>query len=228
MKKQSAILLAVLAGLSLFGCSAEQAQSTPPAVEEEEAPALQIKPETAQIRNICELATMECYYHNVAKYNEEDAEGFLFWTKDKRFWIEYSGIVTLGVDVNRVSMELSDDGTQVTITLPPATVQNCTVDEDSLTKDSFIVAKDSADITAEDEQVAFTEAKDKMMEAAESNTALLAEARFLAEDLLRSYIENIGNLMGTSYDVDFVYLEDEVSSPEPASSEPGSETTEAE
>lgn len=224
MKKLSAILLAALTGLSLIGCSAGQTQSAPPAAEGASAP--QVKPEASQIRNICELATMECYYHNVAKYSEEDAEGFLFWTKDKRFWIEYSGIVTLGVDVNRVSMEISNDN--VTIKLPPATVLDCDVDEDSLTKDSFIVAKGSADITAEDEQAAFTEAEAKMIESAESNTALLAEARFRAEDLLRSYIENIGNLMGTSYDIDFVYLEDEVSSPEPASSEPGSETTAAE
>lgn len=52
-----------------------------------------IKPQVLQMKSICELATMECYYHNVAKYTEEDAEGILFWKKDKKFWIEYSGIV---------------------------------------------------------------------------------------------------------------------------------------
>ena len=36
-----------------------------------------IEPKAAQMRSICELATMECYYHNVAKYKEENASGIL-------------------------------------------------------------------------------------------------------------------------------------------------------
>lgn len=49
---------------------------------------------------ICELSTMDCYYHNVAKYFEKDAQkGFLgIGKKDKRFWIEYSGVVQMGID----------------------------------------------------------------------------------------------------------------------------------
>lgn len=55
-----------------------------------------MEPEVSRMKAICELAVMDCYYHNVAKFKEEDAEGFLFWQKDKQFWIEYSGVVTLG------------------------------------------------------------------------------------------------------------------------------------
>ena len=36
-----------------------------------------LKPEVSQMKMICELATMECFYHNVAKYKEEDASGYL-------------------------------------------------------------------------------------------------------------------------------------------------------
>ena len=35
-----------------------------------------------QMKAICELATLECYYHNVAKYNEEDASGIWLWKKE--------------------------------------------------------------------------------------------------------------------------------------------------
>ena len=52
-------------------------------------------PEEAKMRAIFELATMDCYYHNVAKFEQKDAEGFLWWKKDARFWIEYAGIVRL-------------------------------------------------------------------------------------------------------------------------------------
>ena len=105
-----------------------------------------IEPEVSQMKAICELAVMDCYYHNVAKFEEEDAEGFLFWQKDKHFWIEYSGVVTLGIDVSQVEVEVTD--TQVTITMPPAEVQSCRVDSSSLTEDSFIVADGSASIDA--------------------------------------------------------------------------------
>lgn len=37
--------------------------------------------EISQMRVIAELAVMECYYNNVAKYKKEDVSGFLFWKK---------------------------------------------------------------------------------------------------------------------------------------------------
>ena len=43
-----------------------------------------IEPGVPQMKTICELATMDCYYHNVAKYNEEDASGALWWKKDRQ------------------------------------------------------------------------------------------------------------------------------------------------
>ena len=45
------------------------------------------EPNLGQMRNICELATMECYYHNVAKYEEENAELALL-LKDILFRLE--------------------------------------------------------------------------------------------------------------------------------------------
>jgi hypothetical protein len=42
-----------------------------------------VEPKVAQMRSICELATLKCYYHNVAKFEEKDAEKFLWMSKDK-------------------------------------------------------------------------------------------------------------------------------------------------
>lgn len=41
------------------------------------------EPDVTEMRAICELSVMDCYYHNVAKYFEEDAQkGFLgHWKK---------------------------------------------------------------------------------------------------------------------------------------------------
>ena len=61
--------------------------------------------EQSQVRNIAELATLECYYHNVADYEDEETSGWLFWKKDTKFWIEHEGIVRMGVDAPKIKMK---------------------------------------------------------------------------------------------------------------------------
>lgn len=194
MKKLMCILISAVLTLSLAACS-----NTEPAP-------VDMEPKTSQMKAICELAVMDCYYHNVAKYELKDAEGFLWWTKDKNFWIEYSGVVTLGVDVSRVTVEV--DGTKVTISIPAAEVLSCTVDSSSLTEDSFIVAQDSAAIEAEDEVYAFADAQAKLEETASQDTALLASAQQQAQQLLEDYITNIGKATGKSYSIEWIYLDE--------------------
>ena len=57
----------------------------------------------AAVDKICELATLKCYYHDVAEY-EKQAEGLFkyrpFKYGYKKVWIEYDGIVEVGIDVN--------------------------------------------------------------------------------------------------------------------------------
>ena len=172
----------------------------------EEVPATTIEPQVSQMKSICELATMDCYYHNVAKYTEEDAEGILWWKKDKHFWIEYSGVVTIGVDASLVNIEVTDE--QVTITIPPAKVLDCKVDESTLSEDSFIVDKDSADINAEDQTEAFREAQSNMQQAAAEDLTLLANAQQRAQKLLEDYVNNIGNSVGKQYKIMWVYVDE--------------------
>ena len=188
------ILISAVLTLSLAACS-----------DTEPAP-VDMEPKTSQMKAICELAVMDCYYHNVAKYELKDAEGFLWWTKDKNFWIEYSGVVTIGIDVSRVTVEV--DGTKVTISIPAAEVLRYTVDSSSLTEDSYIVAKDSAAIEAEDEIAAFSVAQADLEVTASQDTALLASAQQQAQQLLEDYITNIGKATGKSYSIEWIYLDE--------------------
>lgn len=194
MKKLMCILISAVLTLSLAACS-----------DTEPAP-VDMEPKTSQMKAICELAVMDCYYHNVAKYELKDAEGFLWWTKDKNFWIEYSGVVTIGIDVSRVTVEV--DGTKVTISIPAAEVLRYTVDSSSLTEDSYIVAKDSAAIEAEDEIEAFSVAQADLEATASKDTALLASAQQQAQQLLEDYITNIGKATGKSYSIEWIYLDE--------------------
>ena len=185
MKKCFSFLMAA-AMLLLSGCGTS--------VEE---PALQ--PDITQMEAICELSVMDCYYHNVAKFYDEDAKRFLFWTKDKEFWIEYSGIVRLGIDVSQVDIQV--DGDTVTVTLPEAKVLGCKVDSDSLSEASYIVASGSAKVTADDQTEAFAAAQEDMEKAAASDTTLLTMARDRARQLLEDYIRNISEAADHPYTI---------------------------
>ena len=123
LKKLFTVLFAVLLAFSTAACGKSEDAKTP-----------QIEPDQARMRAISELSVMECYYHNVAKFDQKNAEQFLFWSKDKRFWIEYSGTVRIGVDAAEVKLEsIGDDKFKVTI--PFGRVLSCTVDSGSLTAD---------------------------------------------------------------------------------------------
>lgn len=192
MKRWISLALILLVFSGLFTCCARRQLA---------------QPQVVQMRAICELATMDCYYHNVAKYKEENAEHFLWIKKDKYFWIEYEGVVSVGIDASLVTMEVS--GELVTITIPPAQVLGCRVEDSTLTEDSFIVDKDSAAVTAQDQQEAFREAQEHMELTAASDTALLANAQQRAKTLLENYVRNIGVYTGVNYQITWTYVDGE-------------------
>lgn len=196
MKKPAALLLAFYIMIIFSSCGNSSKEGTP----------VDMEPQLSQMQSICKLAVMECYYHNVAKFLEEDASGILWWKKDKRFWIEYSGIVKYGIRASLIGMEVTDS--QITISLPQAEVLSCMVDSSSLTKDSYIVDKNSADIEAEDEIYALGEAQKRLEELAANDEALLAEAQRRVQTLLQDYVANISSASGKIYTIKWIYVDE--------------------
>ncbi|MHB8962474.1 MAG: DUF4230 domain-containing protein [Saccharofermentanales bacterium] len=166
-----------------------------------------IAPQGLQMQYISELATIKCYYHNVAKYTEEDTEGIWFWQKDTHFWIEYSGIVKVGIDASLVSVNVQGDS--VIITIPKAKVLSAKVDEASLNPKSFYVAIDSAKISGNDETMAYDAAQKTMVLQTSKDSALLARAQQRAQTLLEKYVKNIGKAIGKEYIITWDYLNTE-------------------
>ena len=199
MKKRICLFLAVVLLLGAVSCGQTENANAEPEKK--------VEPQFSQMQTICELATAKCYYHNVAKYFEKDTSGFLFWKKDKHFWIEYAGVVTIGIDTSQLRMEIEDD--TVKITIPKARVMDCVVDDSTLTKESFIVDPASDQPTATDQQKAFQEAQNNMKQAASDDAALLANARERAKKLLEDYVKNIGTITGKEYKVKWIYPETE-------------------
>lgn len=195
MKKQS-VAAACMTALLLLTTACGKA----------EAPVLPV-PQEEQVKAICQLAVLECDYHNLAKFEQKDASKFLWMTKDKRFWVEYSATAVLGIDVKQVSMDL--EGNVVKITLPKAEVLRCNVNGDSLSPDSYIVDKDSAPVTAEDEVHAFQEAQDSLRQTVEADGDMLDLAQTRVEELLKNYVNSLAKATGTEYRVEFHYLEED-------------------
>ena len=168
-----------------------------------ESSAIEMIPSTSQMQAICEMGTMECYYHTVAIVEEDDARKFLWWSKDKHFWIEYSAKATLGVDISLLEMDISGD--KITIKLPEAKI--ITTGVDGQTKFIYYVDADSVKINSEDETKAMAIAQADLETKITSDKALLSSARERAKTLLENYINKIENITGREYEIEWIYLD---------------------
>lgn len=156
------------------------------------------------VTSVCELATLKCYYHNVAKAETEASGIFAKWLKTgyKKIWTEYSGIIEYGIDISQVTVSEPDKNGVVTVTMPDAQVLNVDVDEDSLgtplTDTGFLTS-----ITTEEKTTTLVGAQEAMEQQAKENTEMLAQAKARAKTLIEEYIKNVGESIGEEYTVEW-------------------------
>lgn len=181
------ILITLLSINCLFGCGSQKQ-----------------KPDFSSIKSVCELSTLKCYYHNVATY-EKNAHGLLkfFGSGYKKIWIEYSGIVNLGIDINKVDISEPDTNNVITIKIPDAEVQSTSLDKSTLSEpltDKGVFTK----ITTEEKTEALSSAQQNMKETAQKDTSLLAQAKEHAKLILQGYIDNLGEEFNEEYTIKWV------------------------
>lgn len=158
------------------------------------------------IRSVCELATLKCYYHNVARA-ETEASGLFKWlgTGYKKIWTEYSGIIELGIDINKVEISEPDASGHIKIAIPDAEILTVDLEEESmgepLTDTGFLTT-----ITKEEETLALAAAQENMEETARANTALFAQAKERAKNLIAGYVKNVGEQIGREYVIEWVEI----------------------
>ena len=201
MKKLLSSFL-VLALLFVFaGCNSK------PKVEPEKA---EVTIELDEMRAIANLATVDCYFHNVAKSDREmNPSWYQFWKKkNMRFWVEYDGKVTIGIDVSKLKVEVGENNV-VTITIPNAVVLDATVNEESLTSESFYFDPKAKKPSPEEQTEAFRQAQSNMKETAEKNPVLMANAKANAKELLRNYVNSVGEAVGIQYTIEWKDIEDQ-------------------
>lgn len=156
------------------------------------------------VTSVCELATLKCYYHNVAKAETEASGIFAKWLKTgyKKIWTEYSGIIEYGIDISQVTVSEPDKNGVVTVTMPDAQVLNVDVDEESLgtplTYTGFLTS-----VTTEEKTTTLAGAQEAMEQQAKENTEMLSQAKARAKTLIEEYIKNVGESIGEEYTVEW-------------------------
>ena len=159
--------------------------------------------EFSSVDKICELSTLRCYYHDVAEYEKQPDGLFqygLFKYGYKKFWIEYDGIVELGIDVDKVQVNQPDENNIVYVYVPDARIIDVNADKDTMS-DPIVETGKFTSITTEEKTKAFSDAQKTMRENAEANNALLKQAKVNAMKLLEQYIVNVGQQMDQIYTV---------------------------
>ena len=146
-------------------------------VEAQEENPVEEKPlEIAQIRNICELSTVECYFNNIAKSVKEPGTGLKHIGEiQRKFWIKYQIKVRVSYDISQIEMSQNDD--EISIYLPEPKVTSSVI-ESSWNKDSYVISKDKKiqknPITADDQTKAIKESCESVEEEVRNNTALIS------------------------------------------------------
>lgn len=162
--------------------------------------------ELDQIKNLAQLATMECFYHNVAKAEKTAGTGFFgIGEKDRQYWIEYTGVVKVGVDFNDVEISVKDN--VITVSLPSAEILNATIDADSYNEDSIYANADSFwnknKITVDDQKAAINKSQKTMELQMAQNKDVMNLAQRRAEQLIEQYINSLTAPSGQEYQIKF-------------------------
>lgn len=180
------------------------------------------EPGISQIRSICELATMECYYHNVVKGKVEggwfkdgwnDGWNILDWMRkanveDCEYWFEYVGVIKIGIDMANLKIQVKED--KVEITIPKAKILSSEVKPESLDDGLYVTStsdNDGAWITLEHETEAIAIAQENMNKEARENTMVFEEATERAKKLIQNYIVQMGKLTDKEYTIQWIEAE---------------------
>lgn len=160
-----------------------------------------IQPSITEIKSICNLATLECHYNNVAKSTKSAGSGLSHLGEtDREFWIEYSGVVKIGVDMSKV--KISTSGDTITIYMPDAEILSYKAESESISE--TISKPDSLNknpISSEDKTEAMHAAETQIIENIENDSTLLTTAKEKAKTLIENYINKIGESTDTNYTI---------------------------
>ena len=187
MIKRFLIAALILAGCLLTGCTTQK------------------NTDFSRIKRIAELATYECYYHNVAAF-EDPGYNFVFKIGNKKVWIEYTGIVKIGIDASKIFIKETENNV-VDISLPNSEIIDSSIVKNSI-REPLIENGILAAITAEDKVEAMAAAQKNMVETASQNHKLIEQSNERAKALIENFIKAVGENVGKEYSIQWIMQKD--------------------
>lgn len=161
----------------------------------------------SEYRKVAELATLECYYHNVVEM-KNDGKDYLFGLINigyKKAWFEYRGKVRMWVDVEKVEIAEPTSSGTVVVPIPSAQILGIPdVDESSFSDVWCDKGFMTEEFSLADKTAAHQEAQSKMKEEMNSDQELLGQAQERARVLLEQYVMNLADARGETWKVEFV------------------------
>ena len=161
------------------------------------------EPDFSGLKDIAELASLECYYHNVVKFHK-DADGFLFGLGsigEKNMWFEYDGIVRMGMNIDAVSVSEPDANGVVTISIPEVGILGHPDIDTASMSDPIEANGLFTSLMASEKSDALSEAQKNLVETATNDDRSRAQATERAKSLLEQYVRNTGEALGKTYTV---------------------------
>ena len=159
------------------------------------------KLKVAQVRAVAELGTYDLYYHNIAKFDSDHWYTFIPLFKDTKFWIEYDSKVTVGVDLNKLKVEIVGD--KVKINEPKARVLDVKIEKHGIKDDSVYCHPDSVKPTTDEQNTAIAEAQKNLKKEVGKEKVLLEQAEKRAKKLITDYVTNIGKVIEKNYVIEW-------------------------
>lgn len=154
------------------------------------------------IHAICELATIKCYYNNVAQIDKKKDNIF---QRDRKMWIEYEGEAVIGIDMSKLEIKVGSD--EVNITMPKAEILSIGPIRETLNEKSYFVSADGFlvknKITTEEQEKAITKGQTEMENSIKENSSLFTKAEDKAKELIENYITNLSDVMGKEYQINW-------------------------
>lgn len=148
---------------------------------------------TDKIKTICNIAVLECYYHNTAKINKTTGA---ILSIDRTIWMDYDAKIKVGVDASKIDLKV--EGNQVTVTMPrPKALHKPNINEDSFK--FFTSEGEKTKITPEERLAAIEIANKEMQSSLDENQSIMSTAEQRTKKIIEGHISKIGKLSGKDY-----------------------------
>lgn len=187
MKKYLLIFICLLSSICLTACDNKNAEI-----------------ELEEVKKVANLAVFEVEYNNVVKTTVKKGTGLdALFEKDRKYWIEYTGVAKIGIDTEKLEVKVKDD--KVRVYIPSPTILMMDMDDDKITSDNVISSADSIlnsnPITPEIQSSALDKGQENMKKTILQNKTLLESAQKRSKVLIENYINNISDITGVEYKI---------------------------